>query len=442
MVCLVAMQGVGNMAPKHELLKPVHDGGNRRALLEPGLEVARDVQLLMQPALLESLWVGRQHIVLATLLQGCKCRFGGQHAALDGRVTALDSAGIEVTSVVAHQGTARKNRLGKGQQTTGSDSARTIRNTLARLDAVGFIALQVPADVGVGLPALHFFKRAEPGVGVIQPCDEPERNLVVLQVVQESTAVGVVVQWPASGMYHQAGFVAGRVNLPQFLDAQAIGLRVATLVKLVFGNDLFAQMAARTLGEHGVFAQKLHAQLEVACQLAIFANTHVAGCHTTHRTVFVVKHFSRSEAWEYLNAQAFSLFTQPLGHIAQADDVVAVVLKALGQQKIGDAKAALFPQENHGVVGDRLVQGGAQRFPVGDQFRQGTRVHDSARQDVCPRFRAFLKHNDRNILARFSRHLLESDRCGQAARATSDHDHVVFHGFAGAVCGQDFFVGH
>ena len=56
--------------------------------------------------------------------------------------------------------------------------------------------------------------------------------------------------------------------------------------------------------------------------------------------------------------------------------------------------------------------------------------------------RPFFQHHDRHVLAFFSGQLLDADRRGQPAGATTDHDHVVFHGFTGAELGQYFLVGH
>jgi hypothetical protein len=73
--------------------------------------------------------------------------------------------------------------------------------------------------------------------------------------------------------------------------------------------------------------------------------------------------------------------------------------------------------------------------------RQRARVHDGARQDVRAGLGALLQHHHRDLLA-CARELLQADRGRQAGRAAADHDHVVFHGFARAELGQDFFVRH
>ena len=186
-------------------------------------------------------------------------------------------------------------------------------------------------------------------------------------------------------MHGKTGLVALRIDLPQLLDANAVTLRVFARVKLVAGNDLFAQVAARAFGKHRVLGMQLHAELEAFCGLTIFAHPHVAGGHAFDGPCFGVEHFGRGKAWEYFNAQGLGLLGQPARHVAQADDVVAVVLKAFGQQPIGRADAGGFSEKHEGVIGHRLVQGRAHGLPVGEQFGDGTRVHDRARQNVCAR---------------------------------------------------------
>ena len=57
-------------------------------------------------------------------------------------------------------------------------------------------------------------------------------------------------------------------------------------------------------------------------------------------------------------------------------------------------------------------------------------------------FGALLEHHHRNFLFVLRGELLEPDGRGQATGPAADDHHVVFHGFAGAVGAEDFFVGH
>ncbi|EWS66143.1 hypothetical protein Y695_00576 [Hydrogenophaga sp. T4] len=84
-------------------------------------------------------------------------------------------------------------------------------------------------------------------------------------------------------MHHPTRLGAGRVDLPQFLDADGIALWIAAFVELVFRDELFAQMAARAFGKDGVFGMQLHAELEAVVRQAVLANAKVAGGDTLYR---------------------------------------------------------------------------------------------------------------------------------------------------------------
>ncbi|OIQ73211.1 hypothetical protein GALL_451540 [mine drainage metagenome] len=340
-------------------------------------------------------------------------------------MTALDAADVQKAGFAADQGTAREHGLWQRQQAAGGDGARTVGQPFGGDLALG--VFQVPADVRVGLPALEFFKRAQVGVAVVQPGDKAHGDLVAGHVVQERAAVGAVVHWPASGVHHQAGFVAGRFDFPELLDADAVALRVAAFVEFEFGNHLLAQMAARTFGKDSVFAEQFHANLEVGAGLTAFLDAHVAGGHPLDGTVVVVEHFGSGKTGEDFHAQAFGLACQPARQRPQADDVVAVVLAALGQQHVGGAVAAGLGQEQHGLIGHWLLQRRAGGFPVGQQFGQRPRVKNGPREDVGTGLGAFFQHHHRDFFAFFGGELLEPNGGRQAGGAATDDDHVVFH---------------
>ena len=96
-----------------------------------------------------------------------------------------------------------------GEITILQESARSAREAA---DALGvdltLVVGEVPLDVVVGLPALEFFKWAEPGVGVIQADHIADGDFVVFHVVHEGTAVGVVVHGPAGGVHDKTRRVA------------------------------------------------------------------------------------------------------------------------------------------------------------------------------------------------------------------------------------------
>ena len=336
-------------------------------------------------------------------------------------MAALDAARIEKARVAADQRAARKHEFGQALQTARGQRARAVGNA--------FAAFEEAANARMGLVALELVERRKIRIRITEADHETDRDLVVFEVVQERAAVGVVRERPARGMDDQPRHMLGRVDLPEFLDADAMDLRIAARIELVARDELLAQMAARTFGKHRVLGMQFHADLKIARRLAVAADAHVAGGYALDRALFVEQHFGRGEAGEDLDAERFGLLAQPAHDIAQADDVIAVVLEAARQHPMRHMMAAGFVEEQEPVFGHGLIQGRAALFPVGEEFVERTRVHDRTRQDVGSELRAFFDHADIDVRI----DLLEADGGGEAAGATANHDHIVFHRFARAV---------
>ncbi|MNM65561.1 hypothetical protein D3C81_770130 [compost metagenome] len=221
----------------------------------------------------------------------------------------------------------------------------------------------------------------------------------------------------------------GRVDLPQFLDADAVGLRILAFVQLETADQLAAEMAARAFGEHGVLRLQRHAAFECRTDAAVLFDAHVAGGHADHRAVVAVQHFGGGKAGEDRHFQRFRLLRQPAGDLAQADDVVAFVVEALGQQRVWGGACAGLAEEQELVAGDLLLQRCAALGPVREQFGQRARVHHRTGQHVRAGLGTLLQHTDRQFTTGFDRALAQTDRGGQAGRAGTDDDHVEFHDF-------------
>ena len=65
-------------------------------------------------------------------------------------------------------------------------------------------ALDVREDGRMQLPALHFFKRTYPRVGVVQAEHISQADHIVFEVVKKSSAKTVVRRRPARSVQHQA----------------------------------------------------------------------------------------------------------------------------------------------------------------------------------------------------------------------------------------------
>ncbi|MNI28559.1 hypothetical protein D3C73_823390 [compost metagenome] len=151
---------------------------------------------------------------------------------------------------------------------------------------------------------------------------------------------------------------------------------------------------------------QFHAGLVVVGVRTVAGHAHVAGGHAAHGAVVVVQHFNRGKAGEDVHAQRLGLLAHPFDDIAQADDVVALVVETGRQHPVRRGARAGLGQEHELVLRDRHGKRCAFFFPIGDQFGQRQRVHDGAGQDVCTQFRAFLKDAYADFLILFSGQLL------------------------------------
>ena len=115
----------------------------------------------------------------------------------------------------------------------------------------------------MGLVALEFFKGRQPRVLVCQAHHEADCHQVFAEVIEEGPAVGVILKWPAGGMDHQSLAMFGRLDFPEFLDADAISLGVAVGIELEARDQLFAQMATRAFSKERVLREQFHAGLKV-----------------------------------------------------------------------------------------------------------------------------------------------------------------------------------
>ena len=203
-------------------------------------------------------------------------------------MAALDARRIEEARVVADQAAAGEYELGQRLQPAGGDRARAVGDALA--------ALEKGADRRMRLVALEFLVGVEVGIGVAEPDDIADRDQVVFHVIQERAAVGVGVERPAGGMDHQAGLVLLGFDFPQFLEADAIDLRIGAVAQLEALLQLLAEMAAAALGKKRVFGVQFHAALECVGGLAVLADAHVAGGHALDAAVVVIEHFGGGEA--------------------------------------------------------------------------------------------------------------------------------------------------
>src|SRR5580700_5971263 len=83
-----------------------------------------------------------------------------------------------------------------------------------------------------------------------------------------------------------AGWNAVRLDVPEFLDADAVGLRI-DVVEFFRGDQIFGERAARAFGEDGDFGAELVAGSEVVFGLAVFVEAFVFSDDAGYAFAFV-----------------------------------------------------------------------------------------------------------------------------------------------------------
>ena len=123
---------------------------------------------------------------------------------------------------------------------------------------------------------LKCFVRIEERIVIFEADDHAERNAIVAHAVNPAAAVHVGTERPAERVRHVAGIDAARLHVPQFLDSDAVDLRIEA-VELQLVDEIFGERAARAFGEHGDFRAQLVAGREVVFRLAVFVDAFVFG---------------------------------------------------------------------------------------------------------------------------------------------------------------------
>ena len=212
-------------------------------------------------------------------------------------------------------------------------------------------------------------------------------------------------------MHDEALLEFGRIDLPQLLQADAEFLRVDTVAQVELRHQHLGERAARTFGDQRVLGVQFHARRVGVLVLAGLGHAHVAGGDALHRPVVVVEHLGGGESRIDLDAQRLGLLAEPAADVAQADDVVAVVVHQPRHQEIGETVGAGLGQEQELVVGDLRLERRALLLPVGKEFIEADRIDHGAGQDMGADLRALLEQADRNLVIALRRKLFQTNRC-------------------------------
>src|SRR5271163_940475 len=117
------------------------------------------------------------------------------------------------------------------------------------------------------LVLLEGLEGLEPRILIIQTNDESDVHAIVGEVVEETAAVGAIVERPSHRVLYQTRLHPPRRQLPQFLESQAVSLRRLAGIQLEALDQLLRGAAAATFAKHGDFGVNLRSQREVRSRL-------------------------------------------------------------------------------------------------------------------------------------------------------------------------------
>src|ERR1700722_2971818 len=136
----------------------------------------------------------------------------------------LDAGEINEAGRAADQRAARKDEFRHRLPPAGADRPRAIGDALAAEECIN--------DQRMSFETLELIERRKGRVRVVEVNHEANSDEIVVIVIEERAAAGAAAEWPAEGMLDQAWLVFRRIDLPDFLEADAEFLRLAPLLEL------------------------------------------------------------------------------------------------------------------------------------------------------------------------------------------------------------------
>jgi len=125
------------------------------------------------------------------------------------------------------------------------------------------------------------------------------------------------VERPADGVHHEPRLMPGGRYLPQFLDADCIGLRVDAVAQAEsLGRGSWSASRGSLRRTWGFLGEELDAALKALGRPTILADAHIACRDPLHPSGSVVQHLGRGKARIDLDAQRLGLLCQPTAEIA------------------------------------------------------------------------------------------------------------------------------
>src|SRR4029079_6413098 len=156
--------------------------------------------------------------------------------------------------------------------------------------------------------------------------DEADGDEVIAVVVENRSAAGPIVERPAERVLNQTRPVLGGRDLPELFEADAVLLRLVAFGKFEMPDEPLRERPSRSFRDEGVLGAQFHTANEIAFRLTVAADAHSAVGNAANGATLVIKPFACSNAVVDFDAKLCGLLAEPFAELAEADDVIAVVL--------------------------------------------------------------------------------------------------------------------
>src|SRR4030095_9416951 len=109
------------------------------------------------------------------------------------------------------------------------------------------------------------------------------------KLIEHAAAVRCRIERPAERVLHQAGLHPSFGKLPELLEPECIGLRIAGRIELEPAHQLLGETAATSLGKYGNIGPNFGAGSEIRPRGAVSVEAHVADLHADDRTGLIAQ---------------------------------------------------------------------------------------------------------------------------------------------------------
>ena len=216
------------------------------------------------------------------------------------------------------------------------------------------------------LETLHFVEGAEVRVWIVETDDEPDRDLTVLHMIEEGTAVGTrSIGQPTVCSTRPGLCLAGSTSHSSLMPMPNVRGLVPSR-RLNRSNSVLVSEPRHPSAKR-VYVAQFNSWLIGFGRLAVAADAHVAGGDAFHTAGFVVQHLCGGEAGVDFDAQLLGLLREPTANVSETDDVVAVIVHLRRRRQ---PEGLFLGEEEKVIFRRRGVQRRVFLLPVGNQLIQ------------------------------------------------------------------------